>query len=78
MQQLLGRLLATALESSETITRSHETALQLSHKRVSDDVGAIMTTLGAAISATTGLQREIVRICGPQRPPLDRCLTCVG
>ncbi|KAM4063080.1 tht1-like nuclear fusion protein [Hirsutella rhossiliensis] len=59
LQQLLERLLATALESNERITRSHESALQLVHKRVGDDVGAVMTTLGAAIAATTGLQREI-------------------
>ncbi|KAF4504895.1 hypothetical protein G6O67_008288 [Ophiocordyceps sinensis] len=59
LQELLERLLTTASESNENIARSHESALQVAHKRVSDDFGAVMTTLGAAIAASTGLQREL-------------------
>lgn len=71
LQELLERLLTTASESNENIARSHESALQVAHKRVSDDFGAVMTTLGAAIAASTGLQRELVRSSILSPPPFN-------
>lgn len=59
LQLLLARLLETVLENEQQITRSHESALQVVSERVSSEVGGVVTTLGAAIAASTSLQRQL-------------------
>ncbi|RCI09972.1 hypothetical protein L249_8644 [Ophiocordyceps polyrhachis-furcata BCC 54312] len=60
LEYLLKRLLATTMEHDERMKRTHESALRVAADGISADVGTVMAILGAAVDASTSLQRELM------------------
>lgn len=60
LQQLLGLMLKTVLESNSQVAAAHEQSIAQASQRVSDEVDVFVTALTTAVASSVSLQNQIV------------------